>query len=197
YAQTLAVVHLDVVRDKAGWRLTRVRAESINLAAVAPSSRLAPRYEPLKAAVRDWTGQSLGESRGAMPAALARAEPTPIVELIQAVQKARSKAELSAATAFDTRAGFPDGDGRLRDVFAIYPYENTLRAIRITGAQLKDYLEQSARYYTTDSVGRAALDPTVFGYNYDMVSGATYDIDLRLPPGSRIRNLAVRGRAVQ
>jgi len=197
YAQTLAVVHLDVVQNKSGWRVTRVRAESINLAAVAPSPRLAPRYEPLKAAVRDWTGQSLGESRGAMSAALARAEPTPLVELIQAVQKARSGAELSAATAFDTRAGFPDGDIRIRDVFALYPYENTLRAVRVSGAQLKEYLEQSARYYAMDSLGRAALDPTVFGYNYDMVSGATYDIDLRLPPGSRIRNLAVRGRPVE
>ena len=197
YAQTLAVVHLAVVRDKTAWRVTRVRGESVNLAGVAPSPRLAARYEPLKAAVRDWTGQSLGESRGPMPAALARAEPTPIVELIQAVQKAHAGADLSAATAFDTRAGFPDGDVRLRDVFAIYPYENTLRAVRISGAQLKDYLEQSARYYTVDSVGRAALDPTVFGYNYDMVSGATYDIDLRLPPGSRIRNLAVRHRPVE
>jgi 2',3'-cyclic-nucleotide 2'-phosphodiesterase (5'-nucleotidase family) len=196
YAQTLAVVHLDVVRVKTAWRLARVRAESINLAQVSPSPRLAARYQPLRAAVRDWVGQSLGESRGAMPATLARAEPTPIIEFIQAVQKARTGADLSAATAFDTRAGFPDGDVRVRDVFAVYPYENTLRAIRISGAQLKDYLEQSARYYTTDSTGRAGLDPAVFGYNYDMVSGASYDIDLRLPAGSRIRNLTVRDRPV-
>jgi len=46
------------------------------------------------------------------------------------------------------------------------------------------------------TLGRPALNPAVFGYNYDMVAGATYEIDLRLPPGSRIRNLAVRGRPV-
>ncbi len=196
YAQTLAVVHLDLIKAKGGWRIARLRPESISLAQVPPAARLATRYAPLRAAVRDWANQSLGDSRGPMPAALARAEPTPIIEFIQTVQKARSGAQLSAATAFDLRAGFPDGDVRIRDVFGIYPYENTLRAVRVSGEQLKDYLEQSARYYATDSLGRAALDPAVFGFNYDMVSGAAYDIDLRLPPGSRIRNLAVGGRPV-
>ncbi|MGE5230827.1 MAG: 5'-nucleotidase C-terminal domain-containing protein, partial [Deltaproteobacteria bacterium] len=196
YAEALAVVHLDVVRRPAGPRVVRVRAESVDLGAVPPSSRLTARQAPLRTAVREWADRSLGDSRGAMPAALARAEPTPVIGFIQAVQKARSGAELSATTAFDLGAGFPDGDVRRRDLFALYPDESTLRAVRISGAQLKAYLEQSARYYTTDSLGRAALDPAVPGLDYDMVSGASYDIDLRLPPGSRIRNLAVRGRPV-
>jgi len=196
YAQALAVVHLDLVRSPAGTRVVRIRAESVELAGVPPSTRLTARQAPLKAPVREWANQSLGDSRGAMPAALARAEPTAIISFIQAAQRARSGAELSAATAFTPSAGFSDGDVRRRDVFALYPYEYTLRAVRISGAQLKAYLEQSARYYATDAVGRAALDPAVFGFNYDMVSGASYDIDLRLPIGSRIRNLAVRGRPI-
>ncbi len=196
YAQTLAVVHLDVVRGKSGWRIARVRAESINLAQVAPSPRLSARYAPLRTAVRDWANQSLGDSRGAMPLALGRAEPTSIIEFIQTLQKAKTGAQLSAATAFDLRGGFPDGDVRIRDVFSVYPYENTLRAVRISGEQLKAYLEQSARYYTIDSQGRAATDSSVAGFNYDMISGVGYAIDLRLPLGSRIRNVTFKGRPV-
>ena len=37
FAQTLAVVHLDLVPSPGGFKLTRVRAESIDLAAVPPS----------------------------------------------------------------------------------------------------------------------------------------------------------------
>jgi 2',3'-cyclic-nucleotide 2'-phosphodiesterase/3'-nucleotidase len=196
FAQTLAVVHLDIVPAAAGFKVARIRGESVDLATVSPSPRLTARQGGLKAEVREWAAQSLGESRGAMPAALARAEPTPIIAFINAVQKGRTGAELSAATAFNPSAGFPDGDVRTRDVFALYPFENTLRAVRVSGAQLKAYLEQSARFFTTDSLGHAALDPTVPGYSYDMVAGAGYDIDLRLPPGSRIRNLTVRGRPV-
>ncbi len=198
FAQSLAIVHVTLRRRFPGdsWRVDRIRAESVPLATVAPSPRLANRLARLGTEVRAWTVQSLGEARGAMPAALSRAEPTPVMNLIHEVQRKRSGAQLSSTPAFDLRAGLRDGDVLLRDLFKLYPYENTLRAVRISGAQLRDYLEHSARYFSSDSLGRPALDPAVFGYNYDMVSGARYDIDLRLPAGSRIRNLAVRGRPV-
>ncbi|MGH7519324.1 MAG: 5'-nucleotidase C-terminal domain-containing protein, partial [Gemmatimonadales bacterium] len=198
YAQSLAVVHVRLRRRFPGddWRVDRVRAESVPLADVPPSPRLGTRLARLRTEVRDWASQSLGEARGDMPAALARAEPTPIMNLVHEVQRKRSGAQLSSVSAFNLRAGFTDGDILLRQIFALYPYENTLRSVRLSGAQLKDYLEQSAGYFASDSLGRPALNPAVLGYNYDMVAGATYDIDLRLPAGSRIRNLAVRGRPV-
>jgi 2',3'-cyclic-nucleotide 2'-phosphodiesterase/3'-nucleotidase len=197
-ARGLSVVHLDLVPQAAGgWRIVRVRAQLVPLASVAPSATLAGHLARLRTEVADWLDQSLGESRGEMSAALARAEPTPIMNLIHAVERRRTGADLSAVSAFNLEARIPDGDVRRRDLFALYPYENTLRAIRITGAQLREYLEQSARYFTTDSLGRPGLDAGIPGYNYDMVGGASYEIDLRLPPGSRIRNLSVRGRAVQ
>jgi 2',3'-cyclic-nucleotide 2'-phosphodiesterase/3'-nucleotidase len=198
YAQSLAVVHVTLRRRFPGddWRVERIRGESVPLGAVAPSPKLANRLARQRADVQAWTSQSLGEARGDLPATFARAEPTPLMNLVHEVQRKRSGAELSSVAAFNLRAGLVDGDIRLRQVFALYPYENTLRAIRISGAQLKAYLEQSADYFGSDSLGRPALNPAVFGYNYDMVAGATYEIDLRLPAGSRIRNLAVRGRAV-
>jgi 2',3'-cyclic-nucleotide 2'-phosphodiesterase (5'-nucleotidase family) len=198
YAQSLAVVHVTLRRRFPGddWRVDRVRGESVSLAAVPPSPKLATRLARQRADVQAWASQSLGEARGDMPAALARAEPTPLMNLVHDVQRQRSGAQLSSVSAFDLRAGLTDGDILLRHIFALYPYENTLRAIRLSGAQLKAYLEQSATYFSSDSLGRPALNPAVFGYDYDMVGGATYEIDLRLPPGSRIRNLAVRGRLV-
>ena len=39
------------------------------------------------------------------------------------------------------------------------------------------------------SDGKAAVDPAIAGYNFDMVSGVGYDIDLSQPVGSRIRSL--------
>ena len=198
YAQSLAVVHVTLRRRFPGdqWRVDRVRGESASLATVTPSPRLVTRLARERSDVQAWASQSLGEARGDLPATLARAEPTPVMNLVHEVQRRRSGAELSSVSAFNLRAGFTDGDILLRQVFALYPYENTLRAIRLSGAQLKAYLEQSATYFSSDSLGRPALNPAVFGYNYDMVAGATYEIDLRLPPGSRIRNLAVRGRPV-
>lgn len=210
YGQSVSVVHIDLVRtgrNGAGsesrdashgrWKVISIRGELVPTAEVAPSATLAKRLAPAHAAVLDWVNTPLGEAGAPMLAGLARAEPTPLLSFINAVQRQHTGADLSAAAAFNLRAGFRQGQIRLADVAAIYPYENTLRAIRISGAQLTAYLEQSARYYAVDSSGRVALNDSIPGYNYDVVSGASYEIDLRRPPGSRIRNLAVRHRAVE
>jgi 2',3'-cyclic-nucleotide 2'-phosphodiesterase/3'-nucleotidase/5'-nucleotidase len=132
-----------------------------------------------------------------MRATAARAEPTPLINFINAVQRKRTGADLSAASAFDLEAGFDSGAIQLGDVFGIYPFENTLRAVRVTGSQLKAYLEQSARYFRADPVDRISINDSIPGYNFDVVAGARYEIDLRRRVGDRIQNLAVRGRRVR
>ncbi|MBW8773450.1 MAG: 5'-nucleotidase C-terminal domain-containing protein, partial [Gemmatimonadetes bacterium] len=104
--------------------------------------------------------------------------------------------DLASTPAFSTRKGLPDGDIRRADIFGLYPYENTLRAVKITGAQLRAYLEQSARYYVVGPDGKLGVDPQIPGYNFDIVVGADYDFDLTRPLGSRVTRLLVRGRAV-
>src|SRR5690606_11169541 len=104
--------------------------------------------------------------------------------------------ELSSTAPFDTRADFGPGPVRLAHLAQLYPYENTLRAIRISGADLRAYLEQSARYFSVNAAGAASFSDTIPGYNYGIVWGADYVIDLSRPPGQRITALTVRGRPV-
>ena len=69
-------------------------------------------------------------------------------------------------------------------------------ALRVSGGQLKDFLEHAASYYRTYAPGQRIVDPAVPGYNFDVVSGASYRIDLTRPVGQRIVGLAVSGRPV-
>ena len=48
-----------------------------------------------------------------------------------------------------------------------------------------------------DPAGRVGINDSVPGYNYDVVAGASYEIDLRHAVGDRIQHLSVRGRAVE
>ena len=107
----------------------------------------------------------------------------------------KAPARSSAASDFRLESGFNAGDISRGEVAGIYPYENTLKAIRLTGAQLRAYLENSAKYYSLRD-GKIGIDPTVAGYNFDMVSGVAYDMDLSQPVGSRIRNLQYKGKDV-
>ncbi len=197
WAQQLSVVHVDLVRTIGRWRVARFRAELVPLANVPPSPRIESRLASAERDAKQWVSQPLGQATAPMPATLGRAEPTPLINYINAVQRAHTGAQLSAASVFNPTAGFPAGPVRLADVAGVYPYENTLRAVRLSGAALKAFLEQSSRYYRLDSLGHVAINDSIAGYNFDIVAGASYEMDLRLPVGARIRNLAVGGRAVE
>lgn len=196
WAQSVSVMHVDLVRRGRGWAPVRWRADLIPLVGVAPAPRLVALLEGAHDSVAAWTRQPVGEAVAGMPTTLSRIEPTPIMGFIHAVQRRRTGAQLSAVAAYPARGGFRKGPIRLADIAGIYPYENTLKAIRISGAQLRAFLEHSARYYRLDSAGRAGPDPEIPGYNFDMVAGASYEIDLSRPVGSRITGLAVDGRPV-
>lgn len=127
----------------------------------------------------------------------ARVRDTPVVDFVLEVMRAAAGADLAAGSAFSF-AGLDSGDVSIADLARIYPYDNTLRAVRISGAQLRAYLEQASRYYGTygDST-QPVIDPNIPGYNFDIVAGADYVLDLSRPLGSRVTALRVRGREVQ
>ena len=195
WAQSLSVVHVALVKRGGKWTPVEIRGELIPLATVPPAPRLEQALAKAQQAVRTWVATPVGTATAAMPARQGRAGPTALVNWIHAVQRARTGADLSAASVFNPEAGLPAGPVRLADVAAVYPYENTLRAIRLSGAQLKAYLEQSARYYVVEG-GRVRVNDSIPGYNFDMIGGAEYELDLSRPLGERVRGLAVKGRPV-
>jgi 2',3'-cyclic-nucleotide 2'-phosphodiesterase (5'-nucleotidase family) len=168
----------------------------VSLATVPEQPRMASRFAPVHEAALEWLAQPIGTATAAFPGRTGRAEPVALVNLIHEVQRGRTGAELSAASVFRPEAELPAGPIRRADVAAVYPYENTLKAVRISGAQLRAYLEHSARYYALDSAGQVRPVRSVPGYDFDMLAGADYELDLAQPVGRRVRTLRVRGRDV-
>ena len=67
---------------------------------------------------------------------------------------------------------------------ALYPYDNTLRAVRITGASCASTSSTARATTATDAErARRRVDPTVPGYNFDIVAGADYVLDVVAPVG--------------
>ncbi len=200
WAQSISVVHVWLSREQgagSSWRVTTVRADLIPLANVAEQQRFVRRLEPAHAAARLWAGTALGRVSPGFEARYARVQDTPLLDFINEVQRRRSGAQLAAAAAFDVQAGLPEGDVHQREVSGIYPYENTLRAVKISGQQLREFLEHSARYFRSYEPNQPIINDSVPGYNFDVVSGVVYNIDLARPAGQRIRGLAYEGRIVQ
>lgn len=197
WALGLSVVHLSLARDSTGrWRLTNVRGDLIPLATVPEQPGFVQRFADAQQRVRAWADEALGAAGPGFDAHYGRVQSTPLLDFINDVQRRHAGAQLAAAPDFDVAAGLPDGTVHRRDVAGIYPYTNTLVAVRISGAQLKDFLERSSAYYRTIPGTGPIIDPAVPGDNFDAVLGATYRLDLSRPVGQRVVALAVGGRAV-
>ena len=198
YAASVAVVHVDLVRRADGrWDVERVRSDLISTRDASASAVVEQRLAQSHQAVRAWMDAPIGRALAPMPASAARAGPAPIVDWMLEIQRRQAGAQLAAGPVFDLGAGFRGDTIRRRDLFRLYPFENTLRLVRISGAQLRAYLERSAQYFRVDAAGRVAINDSMAGYDFDVVRGASYEIDLRQPVGRRIRNLSVLRQPVR
>ncbi len=204
WALSLSVVHVWLVRADSGaraggtgrWRVSSMRADLIPLATVGEAPALPNRLADAHQRARAWADEAIGTAGPGFEGRYGRAQDTPLLDFVNEVQRRRAGAQLAATAGFDVGAGLPDGTVRRRDVAGIYAYENTLVALRISGRQLKDYLEHATRHYRDFVPGRPIVDQAVPGFNFDVVSGAAYRIDLTRPVGQRIVALGVNGRAV-
>ena len=194
--RSVAVIHIALVPKAGALQLARIRAERIQLEDVRPSDRVQRRLLDPHRSLLGWIASRVGESERRMPLAAARVEDGPMMRFIHDVQRRATRADLSAAPVLDTRAGLDDGEITNGEVYRVYPVENTLRAIRITGAQLRAYLEQCARYFYADTTGLVATNRFYPPANYDVIGGAQYTLDLSRPMGSRVTRLEVKGRPV-
>ncbi|MBE6023789.1 MAG: bifunctional metallophosphatase/5'-nucleotidase [Cellulosilyticum sp.] len=98
---------------------------------------------------------------------------------------------VSGAAIFSETANAQAGDIKRSDTSNIYKYDNTLKVLKMTGKELKEYMEWSAKYYNTFKEGdlNVSFDQDVRLYNYDMFAGVKYDVNISKEAGSRIENL--------
>ncbi|HEX6248276.1 MAG TPA: 5'-nucleotidase C-terminal domain-containing protein [Nocardioidaceae bacterium] len=214
WGQRLSVITIDVEMYKGRWRVTNLGSQVLNSNTVEPDERVVVALTDQHDAVVDYVNTVIGTSEQEMTAARAMVEDTAIIDFVNLVQAETVKSllagtahaglpVLSIAAPFNRNAAIPQGPVSVRDVAGVYIYDNTLLAVKLTGAQLRDYLEYSAKYFeqvgstgpfTIDEVDKAGGTPD---YNYDVVGGLdaplAYDIDLSQPVGSRIRNLTYAG----
>ncbi|MFH9488840.1 bifunctional metallophosphatase/5'-nucleotidase [Streptomyces halstedii] len=210
WGQRLTLFDFDLVWEKGRWVVEKVGAQVLNSNTVEEDKAITSLLSGEHRKVVAYVNQVIGTSVAAMSTAEAPWKDEPVIDLINLVQaetvrEALAGGEyaglpvLSQAACFSRTASIPAGEVTIKDAAGLYPFENTLEARLLTGAQLKDYLEYSARYYVRTAAG-APVDTSkltnaedIPDYNYDVVSGVTYDIDIAQPVGSRIVGLSFEG----
>jgi 2',3'-cyclic-nucleotide 2'-phosphodiesterase/3'-nucleotidase len=199
WGTSLAVATLELQEQGDGtWRVARKHGHILRPAEGRVDPRLQAALADAHRRTQEYVSRQIGTSEEEWTSALSRTRDTPILDLINEMQRRVTGAELSATAAFSLTSRIPRGPVTVADVAGLYIYDNTLKAVRITGAQLRAFLEKSAEYYLPcpgESCPRLT-NPAVPGYNFDVVSGVDYTLDLTRPVGQRVTRLEREGRPV-
>jgi 2',3'-cyclic-nucleotide 2'-phosphodiesterase (5'-nucleotidase family) len=195
WATSLAVAQLRLERHNGRWAVTYKRSHLIQAVHHRENSQvLAVAAEGHRVAVR-YAATAIGTTPVAWRADSGRVVATPLMDFVLDVERRASGAQLASTAVFSLDASLDAGPITIARIAALYPYDNTLRAVRISGAQLREYLEHSARYFRA-GVNGIEPDPAIPGYNYDVVGGVDYEIDVSKPIGERITRLEFQGKPV-
>ncbi|MFD7154422.1 bifunctional metallophosphatase/5'-nucleotidase [Kribbella sp. NPDC059898] len=223
WGMRLSLFDLDLQKVRGQWKVVARHSQVLNANTVAADPDVVALLEKDHDKVVQYVNSKVGTCTEAMSAATAPWEDTAALDFVNFVQAdAVSKAlagtpqaslpVLAIAAPFNRDASIPAGDVSIRDVAGLYVFDNTLLAVTMTGAQVKDYLEFSAYYFKqvtgtgpfpSSQVTNAPTSTAPNGtpdYNYDIVGGLTkpltYTIDIAKAPGARITGLAYDGTPV-
>ena len=114
------------------------------------------------------------------------------VDFMHQMQLDASGAKISFAAPLVCEGILPKGEVTVRDIYRLYPYENTLYVVWLTGREIKDYLEMSYSRWVAQMKmvdGHPQFDKAELQYSYyhfDSAVGIIYEVDVTRPIGQRV-----------
>ncbi len=189
WARYLGVVQIILTRNtKGAYRILSMDGWLEPLKDVKPSPAVLTLIRPYHEETLKYTRTVLATLTDTLSALKARLKDTAFMDLINNAQLKMSDADISFAACFNDKVVIPPGQMRVKDVYQMYRYENYLYVLKMSGQQIKDFLEYCARYYQWKD-GHLSINPNIAGYNYDMAEGIGYEIHVKNPVGKRIQKL--------
>lgn len=157
-------------------------------------------FRPQFEAVKEFTLRKVGSLAMPLRTRDAYSGMCDYLNLLHTVQLSASGAAVSFAAPLTFNGYVRAGELIYNDMFTIYPYENQLFVVRMSGKEIKDFLEYSYDNWIQtpgDHVlriqpradERTSSDSWSFcgrPYNFDSAAGIEYEVDVTKPFGERV-----------
>ncbi|MCM1400496.1 MAG: 5'-nucleotidase C-terminal domain-containing protein [Bacteroides sp.] len=177
-----------------------VNAKLVDVTALTPDSAFLARFAPQQQQVRTFVERPIGEALAPLSARDAFFGPSAFMTLLHKLQLQISGADISFAAPLAFDAEIKQGPVKVADMFTLYKYENMLYTLRLTGREIKNYLEEAYdQWIQTVNANQphiikfAAENPGPTNnrlarpsYNFDSASGIDYTVNITKPRGERI-----------
>lgn len=174
YAQKLSGLKIEMEFKDGEIIGKKIDANLIEMKEFPADSGFVADFEEDRKRVEEFSSSKLGSIDEDIDPKLIFEGPCLYSNLIHYVQLEESQAKVSFVSPTKFRGVVPAGDISYNDVLNLYPFENILYKVGMTGAQIRNYLELSYDNWKRKPVA------------FDCAGGLEYSVDLRKPLGSRI-----------
>ncbi|WP_186321485.1 bifunctional 2',3'-cyclic-nucleotide 2'-phosphodiesterase/3'-nucleotidase [Bacillus sp. FJAT-22090] len=233
FGSHLGVIDLKLKKNGDDWKVVSSKAEVRTIAkdATDVDQSVVNAVKEAHEGTINYVRKAVGKTTADIHSYFSQVQDDPSIQIVTDAQTAYVKAKikgtanenvpvLSAGAPFKagTRSDpeyytyVPKGELAIKNVADLYLYDNTISTVKLTGADVKEWLEMSAGQFNQidpAKTGEQQLINTDFrSYNYDVIDGVTYEIDVTQPAkydadgnlvnkdASRIINLQYNGKPI-
>lgn len=239
WGNNLGVIDLSLQQVDGKWKVIDSISESVPIYDTANKKALVEADQTIVGAVKEehnqtveWVRSAVGTTTAPIHSFFALVQDDPSVQIVSNAQKWFVEKNikgteydgipvLSAAAPFKAggRNGasyytnIPAGQIAIKNVSDLYIYPNTLKAVLVDGTTVQEWLERSAGQFnqidTKKTEEQALVNDAFPTYNFDVIDGVTYEVDVTEPAkysvdgklvnekANRIKNLQYNGKQVK
>jgi len=208
-ARTIAVADIQLEFDSSSskWIKKKISGEIVETKNYRPDDHFMSKFLINLNVVKNYVNKPLGQFKKKISSRESLFGPSAFVDLIHKIQLDITNADISFTSPLSFSSEIDSGWVYVKDVFKLYHYENYLYTMRLSGEEIKNYLEFSygnwfnemkneednLLRYKKDSGGNIKYSSR-YGtpeteerfYNYSSAAGLNYTVDVSKPAGDRI-----------
>jgi 2',3'-cyclic-nucleotide 2'-phosphodiesterase/3'-nucleotidase len=195
--QALGVGDFTFHKVRGKWEMASHQVRVVQVTAdLAADPKVLELTAPLRAATDSYLNTFATTLATDLDGRWCRMEDTAVMHLLHTVARRESGAQITALSTPGSHLFIPRGPSSVRQFYALYPYDDHLVRITVTGRQLRAYLEHSARFFNLAHLPEL-FNKAVPPRDFDTLEGCTYTLDLSRVEGSRVLDLKVQGQPVK
>ena len=200
-AMSVASVTISVRKREGKQGVKEIEAQVIDLDTYPISEEFQEKFNPQFQAVNEYVNREIGTIDRTIYSRDAFFGNSEFVDLLHQIQLDITGADISFCAPLSPTARIAEGPIHVSDMFNLYRYENTLYTMKLTGQEIKDYLEMSYALWTNQmqspddnlllleqdqqsANGRFRFKNATF--NFDSAAGIIYTVDVTKPVGQKI-----------
>ena len=199
-AKAVGLLEFDVKKSNGKLKSKKITSNILDITGFEPDKAFLEKFAPQREKIENYVARKIGNVSEEMSIDDAFFGPSTFMSFLHRLQLDISGADISFAAPLSFGAVIRKGPMKVSDTFTLYKYENMLYVIKMTGCEIKDYLEESYSIWTRQITDRQphlinfkSENPSLSdnrlakpAYNFDSAAGIDYTVDVTKPKGEKI-----------